>query len=369
MALFGTIDIRFADPISSIGTSDDFIIVGSMMGRIALMNKNDKKIGLLSELSSENITGIVFDDSSTCYISIGDEEVLKYNLDLSGNNHECSRYSNYDNENNHRNKCENTYCLLSQNCLLMVELNQQTENGNINICTAPNIIRIKNNITGNMYDYEVQMTNYSIPFDYDGERFLWVEFLNEKERNICVYNFNDQVKWEFRLDKAFGHISFARFINQNQILLAKQLNDVEIREIDSNFSIKHTFKNIGDEIIAMDYYFYKEKKEEIKKSNLDNEKVMIVNTEKKQEEKSIKDSKLTISNTPTIVLVDIDGNINFIENYSKTIKKFNMYEVKDIPQDIKEKQFFSMGYPYFISAKQDLLTISSDYGVFVFKNN
>ena len=81
MSLFFTIDIRFADPISAIGMNDNFIIVGSMMGRIALLNLANKKCGLLSELSSENISGIVFEDTSSssltdiCYISIGDEEV------------------------------------------------------------------------------------------------------------------------------------------------------------------------------------------------------------------------------------------------------------------------------------------------------
>ncbi len=380
MSLFHSIDIRFADPISAIGTSDDFIVVGSMMGRIALLNKNDKKCGLLAELSTENITGITFIDNNTCFISIGDEEVLKYTLDSTGNNHESQRFQNYDNENNHRNKCENTYCLLSKQCLLMIELNQQADNGNINICSSPNVIKIKNNLNGNLYDYEVQMSNYSIPFDYDGERFLWVEFLNEKERNICVFNFNEQTKWEYRLTKSFGHISFARFINQNQVLLVKQLNDIEIREIDQSFTIKHTFKNIGDEVIALDVYYNNSSDNvdnKIDNNNKLDDKIMVIKKEKKDSEKlneklekiNSNNDKLNVNDTPTIILVDIDGNVNSISNYQKLVTKFNMYEVKDIPQDIKEKQFFSMGYPYFIKAEHDLLTISTDFGVFVFKNS
>ena len=32
-----------------------------------------------------------------------------------------------------------------------------------------------------------------------------------------------------------------------------------------------------------------------------------------------------------------------------------MYKIKEIPQEIKEKQFFSMGYPYYIFADLNFL--------------
>lgn len=374
MSLFHTIDIRFADPISAIGMNSNFIVVGSMMGRLAMLNLAEKKYSLLAELSTENITGISFENEYTCNISVGDEEIVKYKFDLTGNNHECQRFSNYDNEGSHKMKCEITYCLLSESHLLMVELNQQTENGNINIATSPNPIKLKNVVTGNMYDFEILMTNYSIPFDFDGKRFLWVEFMNEKERNICMYDFEEMKKWEYKLTQKFGHISFCRLLDGNQILLVRQLNDVEIRDMNEDLTLKYSFTNIGDEIISLDYYFLDEVDKSAGKSvKVDNEKMLVVDEKKVEETKKIKiesqDSKLNIKQILVIILVDIDGNVNMIKNYQPTSKKFNMYQVKDIPQDIKDKQFFSMGYPYYVKANQELIAISSDYGVFVFKNN
>ena len=388
MSLLYTIDIRFADPISAIGMNDDYIVVGSLMGRIAMLSiKDEGKVSLLAELSTENISGIVFDEENTCTIAIGDEEIAKYLFDDRSNNHECQRFANYDNEKTHKQSCEITYCLLSSSHLIMVELNQQSEDGNINIMSIPNKVRIKNLMSQNMYEYEVVMTNYSIPFDFDGVRFLWVEFLSDKERNICVFDFESTKKWEYRLYKEFGHISFARLLNDNSIVIVKCLNEIEVRNLDEGFTLKSKYIHDGDEVIAFDVYYdivsennvmnnvneenkikniendlninNKDKDNEIKLSNLNNNNV-------NNEDNKV--SNLAFSNIPTIISVDIDGNINYIKNTNKVVKLFNMYNVKDIPRDIKDKQFFSMGYPYYVKANQKLITVSTDYGVFIFKN-
>lgn len=392
MSLVHTIDIRFADPISAIGMNDESIVVGSLMGRIAMLSlKEEGKVSLLAELSTENITGIVFDEDNVCTISIGDEEVTKYIFDMESNNHECQRFANYDNDNTHKQQCENTYCLLSSTHLLMVELNQNSEDGNINIMGLTNKVKIKNLMSQNMYEYEIPMTNYSIPFDFDGVRFLWVEFLSDKERNICMFDFSTTKKWEYRLYKDFGHISFGRLLKNNSIVIVTRLNVVEIRNMDEGFTLINKYIHIGDEVVALDLYYTEANSNNIniinnnhnnlnklnendlinkdinKVSNIvkDNNKL----TNIKSNFESNKETNLEINNILVIVMLDIDGNINYIHNKDKVKTLFNMYNVKDIPQDIKDKQFFSMGYPYYIKTNQDYLTVSSDYGVFIFKNN
>lgn len=414
MSLYGTIDIRFADPVSAISMNNNFIVTGSMMGRVALYNVQTKKTTLLSELSSENITGINFENDILCNISVGDEEVLKYKFDTIGNNHDFKRYPNYENENIHKNKCESMFALLNYNKLLLVELNQQSDTGNININTAPTPLKIKDITNGEISEYQVVMTNYSVPFDFTGLKFLWVEFLSDKERSICLFDFESQNKYEYSLNKDFGHISFARIYNDDTIILVKNLNVVEVRSVDENFTLRHTFKSIGDEVIAMDIYLkdnslISSNIVDINKNNnvnsinnVDNNKISkldvktnvkdkednnimylqkeqelaekkeIVNVKKVNDDKKInmlenvgKNSNLTL----TIVLVDIDGNVNVIEDFKKLETKFNMYQIKDIPQDIKEKQFFSMGYPYYINANQNFYVVSTDYGVYVFQIN
>jgi hypothetical protein len=85
--------------------------------------------------------------------------------------------------------------------------------------------------TSTFEEMAITMTNYSVPFDYDGRKFLWVEFLSEKERNLCVYYFDTKGTFKHKLHKEFGHISHCKFIGGNKIVLVRLQNIVEIREI------------------------------------------------------------------------------------------------------------------------------------------
>jgi hypothetical protein len=41
--------------------------------------------------------------------------------------------------------------------------------------------------------------------------------------------------------------------------------------------------------------------------------------------------------------------------------------MKDINEEYKNKQFFSMGYPYYVKSNSNYFAISTDHGVFVIK--
>lgn len=219
------------------------------------------------------------------------------------------------------------------------------------------------------------MTNYSVPFDFDGSRFAWVEFLSEKERNICVFYVENNTKWQYALNKDFGHISHCKLLPDNKLLIVRNLVVCEIRNIDRDFTKVHEFKHIGDEVIAVDFYFNNAKLlvNEMELDNIqinkNNDVYIKIPAEKNT---ATKDKEMVnIGNNEneenmTIVLLDIDGNVNSWENF--TLKKlFNLYDIKDINDEYKKKQFFSMGYPYYIKANQYFYSISSDHGVFVIK--
>jgi hypothetical protein len=91
-SLYSLIETRFADPISAISISKKNVIIGTMMGRISSLSLIDKKIILLNELSSENISGIIFDNKENYFYSaIGDEEILKFSNDISNNTNSISK--------------------------------------------------------------------------------------------------------------------------------------------------------------------------------------------------------------------------------------------------------------------------------------
>ncbi len=216
----------------------------------------------------------------------------------------------------------------------------------------------------------VEMTNYSVPFDFDGNRIAWVEFLSQHERNVCVYYIDNKFKWQYKIEKSFGHISHLKLLPKNRIFIVRQLNLCEIRDTDNDFKLLHKFTSPGDEVIAADFYFQTSKfllndveldNIQINKQNPEYVKIP-VDKNKKPNEEEIKNEEISI------ILLDIDGNINLYENCSVT-NKLNLYKMKDINDDLKNKQFFSMGYPYYIKGSLNHIAISTDHGVIVIKKD
>lgn len=70
----------------------------------------------------------------------------------------------------------------------------------------------------------------------------------------------------------------------------------------------------------------------------------------------------------SIITLDIDGNINLYENGNE-ITLFNLFNIKGIPKEHKDKLFFSMGYAYYIKSNLRYFCISSDFGCYIIKYN
>jgi hypothetical protein len=145
-SFYHLIDIRFADPVSAIGINERYVVIGSMMGRIASFCLPEKKTTLLAELSSENITGITFETSDTFNVAVGDEEVLKYKFTVNNTGQTVPDYlrlKNYENENSHKNRCDSCFTLLSKNNLALIYMNQPNENSLL-ILMQSTSIKVKN---------------------------------------------------------------------------------------------------------------------------------------------------------------------------------------------------------------------------------
>ena len=388
--LYSLIEIRFADPISALGLSLQNVVIGTMMGRICSFSIKDKKSTLINELSQENISGIVFDEKNNVfYASVGDDEILKFNID-SPNSSLIPRIKNYKSDYAHSKKCENMFTLISKNSLLLIELAPQEE-GNITINKYDAFIQITHLENEEKDTFNIQITNYTIPLDYNGYFFVWVEFLSDKKRRLCVKNvdnINDKI-YKLPIDEKFGHISHCKIIPGNKLFLVRDLNKCEIREINDKFTLVKSFTSIGDEVIAIDFY---------DKANINNDNNYYNVNEKNSNNINNKDNILRVKNhknisikennndyrrensnkinenlslrKPQIVLgmLDIDGNVNFFEN-DKITKKFNLYDIQEINNEQKKKQFFSMGYAYYLKFNKNYICITTDHGCYVIKIN
>ena len=381
--LFSLIEIRFADPISAIAISSNYIIIGTTMGRITLQNLEDGKTILLSELSTENISGISFsNDEYSFFIAIGDEQVLKFQSDSSLIG-PIKRILNYQNEKEHNINCENTFIFLYSNYLFKILLSPPEE-GNIIIINYNAEFEIKNLNNELIEKGNFSMTNYSVPLDFNGHYFVWVEFLTQQEKNLCVANlYNLKIKpFKKLLNNDFGHISHCKIYPGNKLFLVRKLNICEIREINNNFNLLCSFINFGDEVYAVDIFWdfeqtffikneIEKKYYEIKNNNnlIDvqpNKNISISFNNSLKKENLICKNDCTEMKNISICLLDVNGNVNMWDGNKLKIL-FNLYDIKEINQIEKDKKFFSMGYSYYIKYNKNFICVTTDHGCYVIK--
>jgi len=336
---------HFADPISALCLTPDFIMIGTMMGSIILYDIENQLALLLSELNSENISDISYnEDESAFLVAIGDEEIKAYKT-FNITTESPISISIYDSEMKHNQNCENSYVLLSSDYLFRIQLGQIDE-GSFIVNNSNQEYELKQiNLTEEENKYfigKLQMSNYSVPFDFDGKYFLWVEFLSNEKRNICIADVISMIispeekpkKYELDIN-IIKHISFAKILKNNKIFFVHSNNICEIRILDDKFTLNETFVHNGEEVYAVDIYY-----------EIDNNNNYEMN----------------------IITLDIKGNVNLYKN-KKEITLFNMYNLNTIDKDYKEKQFFSMGYQYFIKSNLTYFCVSSDHGCFIIKKN
>lgn len=405
--IYKLIDICFADPISSMILVKDYVLIGTMLGRITLFTLSTQKLIILSELNTENVSNISYIEEENIFnVSIGDAEILRYKINKSCPDIEpfCQQIKNYTSDLEHNKYCENAFVIMNSNYLLRVQL-CQPEESNVTLVEVGAEFEIKNFTTDFNNSGLLPMTNYSIPLDFDGEKFAWVEFFGSDTRNICVadiLNFSsDDKPYKTSVDKKYGHISHMKLLHDSKLLIVHSLNLCDIRKLNESFTLIESFKHIGDKVYAIDVIYQDDINNEknkygLKNNNMeDNEDIIsisqnndflninkISNVNPKMQNNSIsfgnsKEYKKKFSEARkktgiplvlSVVTLDIDGNVNLYNYYEET-KLFNIYELPDFAKEYKNKQLFSMGYEYYIKTDLNYFCISTDYGCFIIKKN
>ena len=423
---FDYLDIIIGDPISSVCLTEKYIIIGTMMGRIKLFSLKSHNIFSIGSTNLEHVSGISFiENDNLLFVSIGDDQILRYEIsDYLDNNLTPSNTMNmYEKNFDHNYNCDNSYVLMAKNSLLKVVtfIHELEDNVKIGVYFKYTIIYFGRQKFDNscIYNGKIKSTNFFVPLDFDGNNFCWVEYLNDKkDRNLCVQFINkdeiiDKINFKFKVDKNYGHISHAKLLDLNKILIIHDLNKCEIRKINQNFDLLESFTHIGNEVYSVDIYlqeshtFYEEidnNKVDIRKkvlesyafnndhiyTVLDEEKVIDIDKGYIKKYDLDRNFKYKVSNSNefktdslnllknmskkikysndalSIITLDIDGNVNKYEN-KKEETLFNLYNLKGINQDHKDKKFFDMGYIYYIKTDLNYFCIATDHGCFIIK--
>ena len=198
--------------------------------------------------------------------SIGDLELIHcekissfYGNDISLA-HKYKRSFVYQSDNVHSEFCENCSCFMTNNNFLIVYSYYCDFNWPIRI----NPVKYDNR---NLYTDEIitgiiTMSNYNVPFDFDGDNFLYLEYYEDSTRSINIYKtLKDKKKFKYLLDKAFGHISHMKLLPDNCIFLCRNLFLCEIYKY-KKYNVGYDENNYKtDDFILINKWVHNQNKE------------------------------------------------------------------------------------------------------------
>lgn len=280
-----------------------------------LLNIKIKKFPQVTKLinkSNENIPCVKFDTDDKINISIGDFELIcmekmsEFNINDKNSTYNYFKIKNYKNDSQHLKHCENCTCMMNSSNFLMI----YTQFAEFNSILKSFNVKYKNR---NLRTYEmitgkIKLSNYCVPFDFDGDRFLFLDYISKEKRKICIYYTISKMDiFEYNIGKEYGHISHMKIINkdENKIFLCRNYNECEIHLIDENFTCIESWKHIGNDTISCFIY--------IKDSKITKQFKNRINIKKYTEEKDY-DNFILINNCK--------GNI-LKKNKNKILNKRN----------------------------------------------
>ena len=361
LSLEETFLLRYSDPINSISLTDNYLLFGSMIGKVLLYNISKKHFFQLYELANENIMGTSLENDINGkivhYIAIGDETVVSIIEKDEEKNIETNTIYNYDEKDKHDINCNDNFTLLWKNKALIIniytnkEYDEEFETKNNSYILLTYEIEDKNkNLTE---EGSIEMSNYSVPFDFKDNIFLFLEHNPNEKRDISIYEFKENNKENEKkilttLDKNFGHISFLKILNKNLLLLVRNYNQIEIYNIENEFKKISSYNN-NYEINDIGFY-------EIK------------NNEDEKEENDTNDKKQY-----NIIFIDVEQNIcefkfkNELNNKLEKAFNINVKDINGINNELKNKGLFDLDFPYYIKNSPNFIAITTDQACFLFR--
>ena len=185
-------------------------------------------------------------------------------------------------------------------------------------------------------------------------------YKDKVNHNNNLYQYNQPENYEIRKMKSMSQNNSSR----------REFNSSEKSEKNENGVEIYNKRNIQNNLIELtNQNSFTTKKNNIifnKRKLNDNGQVNI---------QSYKDNNITVdldnenynNSNYYIITLDKNGNVNLYNNL-KLGKIFNLYEIENIEEKYKKKEFFSVGFPYYIIMNEFYIAITTDHGLFVVSN-
>ena len=213
------------------------------------------KITQIINRSRENIPCVEFESNDIINICIGDLEIIhlenmsQFNKNDKNSTYNFSKLRNYKTENEHIQNCETVTCMLKNSCFLIIFTNygEFLEKLEFSVVKYEN----KNLISSEIIKGEIYLSNFVVPFDFDGDLFLFLDYKSKDQRIISVeYTSSLKQRFDYLItEENFGHISHMKLLTKEKILIVRNDKIFEIRYLNENLDIIEKWEHLGDDII------------------------------------------------------------------------------------------------------------------------
>ena len=189
-------EIRFADPVTALKLSASHLYYGTAMGRLVFYCIKDDSETVPLEYLQELIRGISHSkNGEKLYISVGDIEGIVYDAKSLSPEWTIQLIDQPEHE-DHKLTWERSYTMLHENMnwILSIKLQNEkinTENGEAKPIT---IADFDTQIVDQKGEFEFD--NNSVPFDFDGNKLLWMNYETKKQRIVYIYDLKMDEKIE-----------------------------------------------------------------------------------------------------------------------------------------------------------------------------
>ena len=354
MSLESFIDIRFGDPVISLSLNSEGLLYGSMMGRILYYQFSTTEERVINELSDEYISGAWLSPDNVLYASIGDLKALIIANPEAERFHK--RYITF--EKIHSSiSCELTQIKMFQDVIFLCTLEPESTSDSLSHTVSPiHIIELSTESQRSMEGF--RLPPYSMIFDFDGKRLLWMEF-TQNSRILNIFSIESGVKEVRAYNKHYGKIGFCKLVGDSVIFIHKQK---VLRVIGENGNDKGELGRHSNYIVAMACVrIFKIGRKRVQKIEGKMDDARLENSDIDWQEPE----QQTYKNF--IITGDIVGDIK-IWDKDRCLEEISISILPQLTQKYQKMQYFSMGYPYFIAAYGPRLAISTDLGVLVIRS-
>ena len=167
-----------------------------------------------------------------------------------------------------------------------------------------------------------------VPFDFDGDRILWMEYKEGGSKEFQTYDLSKkQISTINIFDKSYHFLSFGKLLGDDIIFIENNKN-VKLFNLKNN-SIMNLYSH-SSSIIAFDVA-----------------------------DRSSKYYRL--------VSVDFNGIFKEWKN-GQVQKTHSLWKTNELPEQIRKHELlFDMGYPYYCKVNGSILAITTDLGLCIFR--